>query len=156
MLLYKPHSLRKQRSTSVLYISSDKPIWFSFIRPSFVDVQFVDFDGVRFHISSVEKKTALSLSMSIRCWDELVAYGASEILHREYGRYLSDTVEPQYNVTLNIDLEQLPQDGGTSSGHWCSIRLLYDNPIIRGAGGTDKVDCSDQAQCPCSTLWKSF
>jgi len=50
----------------------------------------------------------LLLSMSIRCWDELVQYGAKEILAREYGSLMAPSVEPEYNVSLSIDLESLP------------------------------------------------
>ena len=81
-------------------------------RPSSLDVQFVDFDGVRFRLSTPERKTILLLSMSIRCWDELVQYGASEIISREYGQYLAPQVEPQYNVSLQIDLDHVPPEGG--------------------------------------------
>jgi actin related protein 2/3 complex, subunit 2 len=48
--------------------------------------------------------------MNIRCWDELVKYGALEVLKREYGSLLKATAEPEYNVTLEIDLEQIPAD----------------------------------------------
>lgn len=81
-------------------------------RPSSLDVQFVDFDGVRFRLSTPERKTQLLLSMSIRCWSELVQYGANDILSREYGEYLAPQVEPQYNVSLQIDLDHVPPEGG--------------------------------------------
>lgn len=51
--------------------------------------------------------------MNIRCWDELVRCGAMEILQREYGPLLVGQVEPEYNVSLQIDLEQVPADPGT-------------------------------------------
>lgn len=54
----------------------------------------------------------LLLSMNIRCWPELVKAGAIDILKREYGSYVSSTVEPEYNVSLEIDLEQVPPEGG--------------------------------------------
>lgn len=76
-------------------------------------------------MATVEKKTILSLSMSIRCWDELIAYGAHEILRREYGQYLSATVEPNYNVTLNIDVEKFPPKGGMSSDHGIGVQFTY-------------------------------
>lgn len=77
-----------------------------------MDVVFVDFDGVRFHLFTPEKKTVLQLSMNIRCWDELAAYGALDILQREYGPMIMNTPEPEYNVSLQIDLDQLPPDAG--------------------------------------------
>ena len=83
-------------------------------RPGSLDVVFVDYDNVRFHLTTPERKTVLRLSMSIRCWDELVQYGALDILRREYGSLLSNEVEPDYNVSLDIDLEQVPTDPGTS------------------------------------------
>jgi actin related protein 2/3 complex subunit 2 len=73
---------------------------------------FVDYDNVRFHLSTPERKTVLLLSMNIRCWDELVQYGALEVLQREYGPLLSNQTEPDYNVSLQIDLEQAPVDQG--------------------------------------------
>jgi len=84
-------------------------------RPGALDVVFVDYDNVRFHLSTPERKTLLLLSMNIRCWDELVRYGALEILQREYGNLLSSQTEPDYNISLQIDLEQAPTDQGKHS-----------------------------------------
>lgn len=50
--------------------------------------------------------------MSIRCWSELVSYGALDLLSREYGALLRATPEPDYDVSLDIDLEQVPPVGG--------------------------------------------
>lgn len=80
-------------------------------RPGSLDVGFVDYDNVRFHLST-ERKTVVLLSMNIRCWEELVQYGAKEVLQREYGSLLSNQPEPNYNVSLQIDLEQVPADQG--------------------------------------------
>jgi actin related protein 2/3 complex, subunit 2 len=91
-------------------------------RPSSVDVQFVDFDGVRFHLStpSSDRKTLLLLSMHIRCWNELVNYGAMDILKREYGALVAAQPEPEYNVSLEIDLDHVPTDLGAfpPSNYW--------------------------------------
>lgn len=75
-------------------------------------MQFVDYDGVRFHLSTPERKTALLLSMNIRCWPELVQYGANEILHREYRSLVKGQAEPDYNVSLEIDLDNVPAEEG--------------------------------------------
>lgn len=77
-------------------------------------MQFVDYDGVRFHLSTPERKTLLLLSMSIRCWDELLKYGANDILKREYGTLMRPQAESEYNASLEIDLEQIPDEGGAS------------------------------------------
>ena len=85
----------------------------STFRPTALDVSFVDFDGVRFRMTTPERKMALTLSMSIRCWQELVSYGALELLSREYGSLLRAQPEPDFDVSLDIDLEQVPPAGGT-------------------------------------------
>lgn len=88
-------------------------------RPSSLDVLFVDFDGVRFHLSTPEKKTVVQLSMNIRCWDELVAYGAMQILQREYGPLIKQQTEPEYNISLDIDIDQVPADEGARGSTMC-------------------------------------
>jgi actin related protein 2/3 complex subunit 2 len=50
--------------------------------------------------------------MHIRCWAELVQYGANDVLKREYGSLMKVQAEPEYNVSLEIDLEQVPAEGG--------------------------------------------
>ena len=50
--------------------------------------------------------------MNIRCWDELARYGAVDVLRREYGSLYLETPEPDYHVSLAIDLEQAPPEGG--------------------------------------------
>lgn len=87
---------------------------------------FVDYDNVRFHLSTPERKTVLLLSMNIRCWDELVQYGALDVLRREYGSLLSSQIEPEYNVSLEIDLEQVPTDTGMFfSSCLCQITIIH-------------------------------
>ena len=96
---------------------SDLFLWKPQNRPSSLDVQFVDYDGVRFHLSTPERKTVLLLSMHIRCWAELVRYGANEVLNREYGALMKGQAESEYNVSLEIDLEQAPTEGGEYATH---------------------------------------
>ncbi|KAF8075010.1 actin-related protein ARPC2 [Lyophyllum atratum] len=98
-------------------------------KPSSLDVQFVDFDGVRFHLSTPERKTVLLLSMHIRCWDELVKYGAMDILKREYGALVAAQPEQEYNVSLEIDLEQVPSSPETRDAFIMSIALLKRNAL---------------------------
>ncbi|KAI0749891.1 actin-like protein ARPC2 [Daedaleopsis nitida] len=99
------------------------------IKPSSLDVQFVDFDGVRFHLSTPDRKTALLLSMNIRCWDELVRYGVRDILNREYGPLVKPEPENDYNVSLEIDLEQLPPEGEQRDAFIKSLALLKRNAL---------------------------
>lgn len=80
-----------------------------------MDIQFVDYDNVRFHISTEEAKTIITLSMAIQCWPDLIKYGARDHLSTTYGEYLLDDAqtEPEYNVSLRIDLEKIPTTPGT-------------------------------------------
>jgi actin related protein 2/3 complex subunit 2 len=119
MILLEPHNIIIQTTLS------DK-----LVKPSSLDVQFVDFDGVRFHLSTPEKqKTVLLLSMNIRCWDELVQYGAMEVLQREYGPLLVGQAEPDYNVSLQIDLEQVPAEPEAREAFVKSIALFKRNAV---------------------------
>ena len=83
-------------------------------RPGSIDVAFVDFDGVRFHLSTPTSKAILLLSMNIRCWDELVKYGVFDLLKREYGDRLQSQPESDYNVSLEYEIESIPPPGGLS------------------------------------------
>lgn len=98
-------------------------------KPSSLDVLFVDFDGVRFRLSTPDKKTVVRLSMNIRCWDELVAYGALDVLRREYGTLINAQTEPEYHISLDIDLEQLPADEASRDAFIKSIALIKRNAL---------------------------
>lgn len=82
------------------------------LRPSKIDVSFVDYDSVRFHVSTPQSKTEIWLSMGVKCWADVVRYGAMDIIQREYGTWLSDEVEEGYDVTLKFDVEKVPELGG--------------------------------------------
>jgi actin related protein 2/3 complex subunit 2 len=79
-----------------------------------MDIQFVDYDNVRFHLSTPTSKSSITLSMGIQCWPDLVKFGAQQHLEQELGGYLASQAdtEPEYDVSLIIDLEQLPQSQG--------------------------------------------
>lgn len=80
------------------------------------DIQFVDFDSVRFHLSTPDSKTVILLSMAIGCWPDLAKYGAREYLEEQYQGYIvpEAETEPEHNVSLRIDLEQIPTGQGES------------------------------------------
>ncbi|KII89605.1 hypothetical protein PLICRDRAFT_52775 [Plicaturopsis crispa FD-325 SS-3] len=121
-----------------------------FTKPSSLDVQFVDYDGVRFHLSTPERKTLLLLSMHIRCWDELVQYGATDVLAREYGSLVKAQAEPEYNVSLEIDLEALPAEGEARESLIKSVSLFKRNalaaPFERAFQSQKDLESSDNAQ----------
>jgi actin related protein 2/3 complex subunit 2 len=97
---------------------------FSGAPPASIDQTVSDFDGVTFHISTPETKTQVLLSIQIRCFPDLVKYGAEEVLQREYGDYVT-AVEPGYDFSVLVDLENLPESKGTAP---CGL-LDYEKSI---------------------------
>ena len=82
--------------------------------PTSIDQIISDFDGVTFHVSTPEAKTKILVSISVKCFSDLVKYGANEVLEREYGSYV---VRPEsgYDFSIMIDLENLPPAQGENS-----------------------------------------
>ncbi|KAJ2106591.1 Actin- protein 2/3 complex subunit 2, partial [Coemansia sp. RSA 922] len=55
-------------------------------KPEVVDITLVDFDNVIYHVqTSAEQRTLLNLSVEMKYFNEVCAYGAESILQREYG-----------------------------------------------------------------------
>jgi len=75
--------------------------------PVSIDQVVSDFDGVTFHVSTPESKTKILISVALKCFRELVAYGAQEVLEREYGPYIVSP-EPGYDFSVQVDLDTLP------------------------------------------------
>ncbi len=78
-----------------------------------IDQVVSDFDGVTYHLSTPESKTKILISINVRCFKELVQYGAQDVLEREYGPYIV-APESGYDFSIQIDLESLPEDQGWS------------------------------------------
>ncbi|SCZ99639.1 BZ3500_MvSof-1268-A1-R1_Chr3-1g06178 [Microbotryum saponariae] len=99
-----------------------------FNKPSALDQAFVDFDSVRYHLSTPVKKTQLLLSMDIPCWAELVQHGADDLIQREYGAYITQT-EHEYALSLLIDVDNLPLDQEARVELIKSFSLLKRNAL---------------------------
>jgi hypothetical protein len=82
--------------------------------PANIDQTVSDFDGVTFHISTPESKTKIVVSIQVKCYNELLKYGAQQVLEREYGPFVI-APENGYNFSVQVDLESLPEDKGESS-----------------------------------------
>ncbi|CAO1634408.1 unnamed protein product [Parajaminaea phylloscopi] len=99
-----------------------------FETPGLIDQTFTDFDGVAYYLES-SKTGPVSLSMDIRCWKQLEAAGATEVLQREYGQWLLDTPRDGYSVTLEIAYEKVPQDAASRDQLIQSLSLLKRNAM---------------------------
>ncbi|KAK3395649.1 Arp2/3 complex, 34 kd subunit p34-Arc-domain-containing protein [Sordaria brevicollis] len=96
--------------------------------PVNIDQTVSDFDGVVFHISTPETKTKILVSLQIRCFKDLVRYGAEQVLNREYG----DLVVPPeagYDFSIQVDLENLPAEQEARDALVMKIALLKRNAM---------------------------
>jgi actin related protein 2/3 complex subunit 2 len=87
-----------------------------------------DFDGVTFHLSTPESKTKILISINVKCFKELVQYGAQEVLEREYGPYIVSP-EPGYDFSVQIDLENLPAEQEAKDELIMKLALLKRNAM---------------------------
>jgi len=101
---------------------------FSGAAPINIDQVVSDFDGVTFHISTPETKTKILISLSVKCYKELIQYGAQEVLEREYGNYI---VSPEvgYDFSVQVDLEDLPAEADEKDELVRRISLLKRNAM---------------------------
>lgn len=64
----------------------------------------------------------------MRCFQELVKYGAQEVLEREYGPYII-APESGYDFSIQVDLEDLPAEQGmaniTERVNWGMVLLIH-------------------------------
>ncbi|RKO87681.1 actin-related protein 2/3 complex subunit 2 [Blyttiomyces helicus] len=51
--------------------------------------------------------------MSLKCYPDLKRWGADEVMRREYGSMLAAVPEQGHDVTVDVDLERLPEDKET-------------------------------------------
>ncbi|KAJ5239665.1 hypothetical protein N7468_004284 [Penicillium chermesinum] len=87
-----------------------------------------DFDGVTFHLSTPKSKTKILISINVKCFKELVQYGAEEVLKREYGPYIVSP-EPGYDFSVQIDLEDLPTEQEARDELVLKLALLKRNAM---------------------------
>lgn len=79
-----------------------------------------------FHISTPESKSKIQISILLRCFDDLVKYGAKEVLEREYGPYIVEP-EPGFQFSIVVDLDQLPEEPEARAALVDKIALLKRN-----------------------------
>jgi len=80
-----------------------------------------DFDGVLYRLSNPGgDKSKINVSCSLKFFKELAAHGADNLLKREYGNLLLETPEESYDVTVQINLENIP-DNWEEIVHKCGL-----------------------------------
>lgn len=79
-------------------------------KPSGIDIKVSDFDCCLYHVGNVDgDKTKIIISIALNFYDELKKHGADELIQKTYGALLT-TPEDGFNISLLIDLENLPTD----------------------------------------------
>ncbi|KAJ9137947.1 Actin-related protein 2/3 complex subunit 2 [Pleurostoma richardsiae] len=101
---------------------------FSGAPPVHIDQTVSDFDGVLFHISTPDTKTKILVSIQIKCFPDLVKYGAEQVLQREYGQYVVPP-EAGFDFSVLVDLENLPADKEARDELVKQISLLKRNAM---------------------------
>lgn len=105
----EPPPLRHTTGVRIARQMLTKDCLFYRAAPVSIDQVVSDFDGVTFHLSTPESKTKILISINVKCFKDLVQYGAQSVLEREYGPYIVNS-EPGYDFSVEIDLENLPAE----------------------------------------------
>ncbi|CAD6591736.1 MAG: hypothetical protein ASARMPRED_005568 [Alectoria sarmentosa] len=101
---------------------------FSGAPPVSIDQVVSDFDNVAFHVSTPETKSKILISIAVKCYKELLQYGAQEVLEREYGTYIVSP-EAGYDFSVLIDLDNLPSDQEVREDLIRRVSLLKRNAM---------------------------
>ena len=96
--------------------------------PVLIDQVVSDFDNVTFHVSTPEKKSQILISIAVKCYRELLQYGAQEVLEKEYGPYIVSP-EAGYDFSVMIDLENLPSEPEARGDLIRRVSLLKRNAM---------------------------
>ena len=78
----------------------------------YFNIKCCDNDEVLFHLVSKKQKgddapDTVELSVAIPCWDELCEYGVEDMLEDKYAGLVQDTTEKEFNVTIQVDINDL-------------------------------------------------
>jgi len=104
-------------------------------KPVSVEFKVADFDGGRYHISTSESKSELSVSFTSGAADSLLKNGGQEELKKFYGAALV-APESGYHVTIRYTVDGVPEAEqakiASQAGQLKSV--LYAAPIIVACG----------------------
>lgn len=80
-----------------------------------LDRIITDFDFTTYHISTLEDRNLLLISIYVKCWDDLVNYGVVKYLNSKYSKFSSSfltvltggDIEAGYNYSLVLNTTEL-------------------------------------------------
>jgi len=115
-------------------------------KPTSIDLICADFDGVTFHIYTAQgNKKELFVSVSIKCFKDLLKYGAEAALKQLYGEFLT-TAEAGYDVTLKINIDNVKKESLPTDIAMIKTRL-YGVPFEHVFNAIEKGQTIDQPIC---------
>lgn len=118
MILLEPNSYVLEETLLTRFTSSKHEV---------VDITLVDFDNVIYHVQTdTSNRALLNLSVEMKYFEEVKAYGAEDILQQEYHTYLATPLNPQHQIMLQFNLDQLPDDKKSLAHH---VSLLKRNVL---------------------------
>ncbi len=84
-------------------------------KPEALCVTLADFDGVQYRLSNPQgpegpDRTKVNVSIALKFYRELSSHGAGDLLKRVYGSRLLDKAEEGFDVTVQVDLSDIPND----------------------------------------------
>lgn len=94
-----------------------------------------DFDFTSYHVSTLENRLLILLSVYLQCWGDLTKYGVEQSLKSKYSKYsqfvsILDDVEAGFNFSMVVDTEALSgQDEETKQEAIEQLSLLKRNCI---------------------------
>ncbi|KAI9179977.1 Arp complex subunit [Blastocladiella emersonii ATCC 22665] len=90
-----------------------------------ISLRVADFDGASYHVwTAAEDKSVLHVSLALRCYAELAAYGAADVLRAVFADQLLDEPEQGYDVTLRLDMAALAADADKAAHALANVPLL--------------------------------
>jgi len=97
-----------------------------------IDVRLCDFDDVSYRlVIDANQLNLLKVSMALPCYATIAERGGADALQRIYGSLVQSPAENGYDITLAIDLDNLP-DGETAASVTEKVSKLKTN-IVGGA-----------------------
>lgn len=98
-----------------------------------VELRLCDYDGSRYRIFvDAEAPNILYLSVWIRCFSELYAAGADDVINSEYANLCTSEPEENYDLTLSVDLQNPAEDVETLVAKFADLkRNLMAAPFER-------------------------
>eukprot|EP01107_Rhizomastix_libera_P004421 TRINITY_DN17459_c0_g1_i1.p2 TRINITY_DN17459_c0_g1~~TRINITY_DN17459_c0_g1_i1.p2 ORF type:complete len:297 (-),score=62.05 TRINITY_DN17459_c0_g1_i1:1245-2135(-) len=125
-----------------------------------VEMAIADYDQAMWHLSSAQDDPfTITISLNLKCWNQLQAAGAINFLKSVYGPLL---VQPEqgYNATIKFNAKAAPLNGGTPESFAMRVASLHRNflaaPLVAVMDAVQKKVAMNMIQIdyrPMESFW---